>query len=109
MFPAGATGEVDKEFDYGGTPGLPAEWVQLRINVPKPALFCEYETRGGDGATDPTALALTEFQGLYATAPTTSWYFVQAQCNWANDSGGELSTYFQRGDVQQLYKNKEGM
>ena len=84
----------------------PADWTNLlHINPAKAAFYCQYETRAGTSSTPPTAPA--EFTGIYdVNPPSTNWFYIHAVCDLDTDAA--QSEYFQRGDVQQLFKANEG-
>lgn len=90
---------------------LPANWTALRINVPKTALYCQYEVFAGAPTggtfvpaqpTDPTGTS-TWGPDLYPAVPTRAWFYMVATCDWESTTGN--STYAQRGDQSQLFKD----
>lgn len=91
---------------------LPATWTSLRINVPKTALYCQYQVFAGapNGATftpaQPTTPIGTDSWAttLYPAVPSRAWFYMVATCDWEASTG--LSTYSMRGDQSQLFKDE---
>jgi prepilin-type N-terminal cleavage/methylation domain-containing protein len=84
-----ATGPVGAGYDFVSTCLTAGSgWMNLRVLPPSKKLYCSYQITVGNGTTVPTPPT-----GFTMTAPPTSWWFVVATCDMAND-GGINATYF---------------
>jgi prepilin-type N-terminal cleavage/methylation domain-containing protein len=101
-FPATLPGK-GAPIDYGV---LPQRWLDLKVNMPNRALYCQYEVIAGL-KNDRTQIGTIGAEMWGATTPTRNWFYLMAQCDW-DGTPAVKAQYWQRDDWSELGKRNEG-
>ena len=108
FFPDSTPTADARPYDPTGT-----SWIDLKVNVDKPALYCVYSVTAGAANTPAAIGPIAELpvanNGFnHTTVPTgDAWYYLLAECNFDGDSSLN-SRYFARSDHSGMAVNNDG-
>jgi prepilin-type N-terminal cleavage/methylation domain-containing protein len=101
-FPATLPGK-GAVINYGA---LPARWLDLKVNMTRQGLYCQYEVIAGL-ANDRTQMGAFGNDVWGANTPTRNWFYLMSQCDWDGDSLVKAQ-YWQRDDWSEVGARNEG-